>query len=506
MLPSSSATPSAASSQPTRSEPLLRIAPWAAAISVMLWALWAVAFNTAQFGDNLEQFNWSHSLEWGYYKHPPMPTWLLGSAIHLFGHSRWWAIVLAAACALGTAVLTGSIAKQLLGARAAAAVLLLWSLQLCFSARVQLYNHNTVLVLFIAATVWCALRTQRGGAGWWIATGACAGAALLSKYQALVPLGGLLLALAWSGRLRTPAQRTGLALAVLVALMMFAPHVTWVANHDFTTLRYASESFDPEGPEHRLMVLLSFIANQVRMVFPALAAALICWLLARRQRGSAAPVAPQAPAGLPLREVRIWLFGLIWGPFLALVVLDLAGGVTLRNHWGVQTMQFVTLWMAWRWQRFLVGDLRRLIVVAFVVQCMGLGFYAVQQRDPDAILSTRRMDTVYPAQRMADAAMKVWRDTTSCPLRYVAGPSFQAGLVSLYSGGTAAVFEGATESPWIDPLDMRRLGALYVVEGEQALPHGIAPALRFSLAPDEKTGRKARSITIGVQPPEQPCR
>jgi len=502
MFPSSSATPLAGSLQPARSERLLRAAPWATAISVMVWALWAVAFNTAQFGDNLEQFNWSHSLEWGYYKHPPMPTWLLGSVIQLFGPSRWWAIVLAAACALGTAMLTGSIAKQLLGARAAAAVLLLWSLQLCFSARVQLYNHNTVLVLFIAATVWCALRTQRGGAGWWIATGACAGAAMLSKYQALVPLGGLLLALAGSGRLRTPAQRFGLALAVLVALMMFVPHMSWVANHDFTTLRYVSESFDPEGPEHRLKVLLSFIANQLRMVFPALATVLICWLMARRQRGIDVPA---DPAGLPAREVRIWLFGLIWAPLLALVVLDLAGGVTLRNHWGVQTMQFVTLWMAWRWQRFLLGDLRRLIVVAFVVQCMGLGLYAVQQRDPDAILSTRRMDTVYPAQRMADAAMGVWRSTTSCPLRFVAGPSFQAGLISLYSGGTAAVFEGATESPWIDPAEMRRQGALYVVEGEQPLPRGIAPALRFSLAPDEKTGRGARSITIGVQPPEQRC-
>ena len=53
----------------------------AALVSVAVWALWAAIFNQAQFGDNIEQFNWSQSLQWGYSKHPPLPTWLIGAAI-----------------------------------------------------------------------------------------------------------------------------------------------------------------------------------------------------------------------------------------------------------------------------------------------------------------------------------------------------------------------------------------------------------------------------------------
>ena len=180
---------------------------------VVVWALWAAYFNTAQFGDNIEQFNWAQSLELGYHKHPPLPSWLLGSVIKLFGPSVYWAYVLATLCLLGTAVLTWLIGRELVGARVAAAAVVLWGLNMTFSQRVQLYNHNTVLVLWLAAAVWCAMRASRAARTaplWWLATGLAAGAAVLSKYQALVPLAGLLLALVGSGRLKRRAQWGGL--------------------------------------------------------------------------------------------------------------------------------------------------------------------------------------------------------------------------------------------------------------------------------------------------------
>jgi 4-amino-4-deoxy-L-arabinose transferase-like glycosyltransferase len=185
-------------------------APQAALIGaaiVVLWALWAAAFNTAQFGDNIEQFNWAQSLELGYHKHPPLPSLALGLVIRLFGPSVYWAYALATLCLLGTVWFTWLIGRELVGERLSAAAVLLWGLNLSFSHRVQLYNHNTVLVLCIAAAVWCAMQATRNGRsklGWWAATGLVAGAGVLSKYQALVPLGGLVLA----SRARAQAPRS----------------------------------------------------------------------------------------------------------------------------------------------------------------------------------------------------------------------------------------------------------------------------------------------------------
>ncbi|MBC7716569.1 MAG: glycosyl transferase, partial [Pseudorhodobacter sp.] len=35
--------------------------------------------------DNIEQLTWVRSLQWGYYKHPPLPTWLLWLTVQGFG-------------------------------------------------------------------------------------------------------------------------------------------------------------------------------------------------------------------------------------------------------------------------------------------------------------------------------------------------------------------------------------------------------------------------------------
>ena len=261
--------------------------------SVAVWALWAALFNQAQFGDTIEQFNWSHSLQWGYAKHPPLSTWLMGAAIAAFGRRPAVGYLMPALCFMATAAFTWGIARRLLGRRSAAVALLLWTLQFSFSWRAQLYNHNTALVLCIAATVWLSMKALEGSFAWWPAAGAAAGAAMLSKYQALLPLAGLLLALAWTGRLRERRNIAGVALATAVLLALFVPHAIWIAQHDFTTLRYAATSVDAEGASigQALRAVLSFAANQLRMLSMLLLAVAFHagW---RRLRSDARWVAP----------------------------------------------------------------------------------------------------------------------------------------------------------------------------------------------------------------------
>ena len=484
-------------------------AMWISLAIIVVWALWAACVNTAQFGDNVEQFNWAQSLELGYHKHPPLPSWALGAVIKLFGTSIYWAYVLATLCLLGTAGFTWLIGRELLGERVAAAAIVLWGLNLTFSQRAQLYNHNTVLVLCMAATVWLAMRAtrasleNRGRLLWWAATGVCAGAALLSKYQALVPLAGLVLALAWAGRLKRPAQWGGLLLAFAVMLLVCAPHGVWMAQHDFSTLRYASEAIESSGLPQRIGFIVSFFANQIRFWFPALLAMALVWALAAL---SAPPGGQAAGADAAVAaDLRIWMFGLVWGGVLVLMVMALAGGVSLRNHWGVQGLQFFCLWLAYRWDARSPIDLRRLVGVALLVHGASLAWYAAEHDDPTRVLSNRRIDTMYPARRLARAAVAHWSANTDCPLRYVAGTAFDAGLVSLYSGGRLEVFDSANATPWVNPDDLRRRGALYVLDAEDAVPAGVTNVISFDLVRGDPHGLPAKAIRLGLLMPRQPC-
>lgn len=482
-------------------------APWVAVVIslsvVVVWALWAAYFNTAQFGDNVEQFNWAQSLELGYHKHPPLPSWLLGAVIKLFGPSVYWAYVLAALALLGTATFTWLIARDLVGDRAAAAAVVLWGLNMTFSERAQLYNHNTMLVLWFAAAVWCAMRATRAeGAAplWWLATGLAAGAAILSKYQALVPLAGLLLALVGSGRLKRPAQWRGLAVAIVAMIAVCAPHIVWVAQHDFSTLRYASEAIESSGLRQRLGFIVSFAANQARLWSPALLAIALCWGWARLwPRPGALSTDPAAP------DLAIWMVGLVWFGVAVLVVMALVAGVSLRNHWGVQALQFFSIWLAWRWSRRWGIDLKRLVCVALAIHIASLAWYASEHKDATTVLTKRRIDTMYPARRLARAAVAHWAESTRCPLRYVAGTVFDAGLVSLYSGGSLEVFDTESATPWVHPADLKRQGALYVLDDDDGVPAGVTNVILFDVVLGDLHGRPAKTIKLGVLPPAAPC-
>lgn len=466
---------------------------------VMAWAVWAAVFNTAQFGDNIEQFGWAQSLELGYRKHPPLPSWVLGAVVRLFGPSIYWAYALSTLCLLGTAWFTWLIGRRLIGERAAAAAVVLWGLNLAFSQRVQLYNHNTVLVLCIGACVWLAMRAMaspRHPNRWWLAAGAVAGAAMLSKYQALVPLGGLALVCAVSMK---PGERRRLGLAAAAMALVFAPHAVWMVQHDFSTLRYASEAVQSSGLLQRLGFIASFIANQARMAFPALLALALCaWLVKPGMRAASSVALPALPW-------RLWMFGLLWAGLGVLVVMALVAGVSLRNHWGVQALQFLSLWIACRWDRRAPINLRGLVGVALAVHAGSFAWYAAEHREPSAVLSSRRIDTLYPAQRLAGAAVGHWTDSTSCPLKYVSGDGFDAGLVALYSGGRLAVFESEAATPWVLADDIKRRGALYVLAEGDEVPAGVTNLVDFDVVPGDRHGRPAKTLRLGTLLPERTC-
>lgn len=69
---------------------ILTTAAWWAAIS---------SFSATAPGlDGIEELVWASSFEWGYLKHPPLPTWVLLPAVRLFGKSPSLTFIMALLC------------------------------------------------------------------------------------------------------------------------------------------------------------------------------------------------------------------------------------------------------------------------------------------------------------------------------------------------------------------------------------------------------------------------
>lgn len=100
--------------------------------------------------------------------------------------------------------------------------------------------------------------------GWWAAAGICAGLALLSKYTAILTIGGAFLFLAWDGLSRRGALgadrasrpwllRPGPYIAGALAVLVFSPVILWNATHDWASFAFQGERasglrFRPLGP------------------------------------------------------------------------------------------------------------------------------------------------------------------------------------------------------------------------------------------------------------------
>ncbi len=100
--------------------------------------------------------------------------------------------------------------------------------------------------------------------GWWAGAGLCAGLALLSKYTAILTIGGAFLFLAWDGLSRRRAPETDRAarpwllhpgpyVAGVLAILVFSPVILWNATHDWASFAFQGERasglrFRPLGP------------------------------------------------------------------------------------------------------------------------------------------------------------------------------------------------------------------------------------------------------------------
>ncbi len=449
-----------------------------ALVLVALWVLVPAALNPGQWGDNFEQFVWAHSLEWGYYKHPPLPTWLLGGLITLFGPAPYWAYLLAAVCTAGTAFFTYRIAGLLLPGGLVGMSMLLWGLQQAFSMRAQVYNHNTVMMLAISGAAWCVLQAVRARQQrWWWFAGLAAGAAMLSKYQSIVPLAGIAVGLLLTGELTRRSSRLGLLMAITVAALVFAPHLVWMVRHDFATLHYASQGGHYVPWSERGLSVVGFLAQQVRLLFPALLFAVLLWLLP----GLRVPPDPalRAESDALQRWRRAWFVALIAFPLVITLLTCPAFGLKLQNHWGFQCLQFVSLWLAWTLRSLARRPAFKVAGVALVVQLVAMGWF-VGARWVDNPSAGRRDDASYPARALAAAVERDWTRMTPCPLRLVVGPSFEGGMISTYSAqfsrNPPKVLEGGDfrKSPWIRAEQLQAHGAVYVATDPADLPeHGV---------------------------------
>jgi hypothetical protein len=460
----------------------------ASALSVVLacavlWSALPWFLLSAPHGDNVEQLNWAHALQWGYFKHPPLPTWLLRGGIEVFGPSAPLTYVLAMACVAIALLLLWLCARELMAPRHALIALLVSTANYYLMGRGSFLNHNTVMLPSIALSAWAVLRIVRGG-DWrvWLVLGLAQALGLLTKYQMGLIVLANAAALLSAGAHRQPRFAVHLALASAATLLPLIPHATWLADHQFSTFEYAGHSLLAGlGPAQRLAACASFLGQQLARLAPALLAlALMLWLASARQPSSAlrategTPVTPEPnePAEARSAQARaLALLALV--PIAGIVLLVLVAGVAPQNHWGASATLLIPLLLVSRLRPNARQSIGAAVAATALCHAGAIAWnVAVWKVDPGP-------HHRFAARALAALAQRHWATHQAGPIRLVLGPDWEAGAIALYLPGYPPVLPNADprQAPWIDPDLMARCGALVIGRTERPLEQQLPVSL-----------------------------
>ncbi len=447
-------------------------------IQALLWFCWVLFSRSAPPGDNIEQLNWTHALEAGYYKHPPLPTWLLHPFYELFGPAVWSTYALAQCCVAFAMWMMWRSCAMLAGARSATIALVALSSVYYFGAHAHVFNHNSVLLVPIALAFHSTVSIARGGGRMhWLLLGLAIGAGLLVKYQMVVFAGPFIVGLIASGVWRAPGARRDALLGAMIALCLVTPHVAWLVRNDFPTFVYASRSLAAQlSPLDRIANAVSFIVQQFGRVLPMVATvALARWIPDR----SGLPAMDACHVATD-RRVSPWPLSVVslcvWPTCLTLAS-GVVGGAHLQNHWGtgllLMAMPLLALTTSGWAARLRV---RPLVAAALVVQLtIAVGSHAITH----SAWAPSKDQSTFPASALASAGLALWRETLPGTLPpIVIGPDFEAGLmaVGLPNAPDVLIHAMPALAPWVSRARADACGALVVWEhGPDATSRTLTP-------------------------------
>lgn len=213
---------------------------------------------------------WSLRPAFGYFDHPPMIAWWIWLGRRIAGEGAIGVRLLPIlGCAL-TSIVTVDLARLAgAGERTAYRSGLWLNATLLIGLGGLLAVPDAPNTLFWVVTVWCAFRARSGRPTWWLACGAAAGLACLSKYSALFLGPGLLLWLAMSAEGRRQLRTPWPWLAAGVAATIFLPNVLWNATHHWPT--FAKQFGRVRGAGFAPQHLPELLVDQFLLLNPSIA-------------------------------------------------------------------------------------------------------------------------------------------------------------------------------------------------------------------------------------------
>ena len=492
---------------------------------LLLWTVLTGLSHSAPDLDNMEELVWGNVFEWGYYKHPPLPSWLMYGLTRIFGQQIWVTFFAGQLSVVLAMYFIWRLGCEMTTQRKALIAVLLTMPITYFTTRGVMPNHNTIQFWSLAGAIWFFYRAWRyQQIRDWLLLGMFCGFAMLTKYSALVQFAAFAVFLLVSGELRHARTWKGIGAATVVLGLMLTPHLLWMSKQAKTPIGYASKSLSQKltRAEHwQLMgdVLSTTAARLAPMLLVMLIIGCALWRGSRRAAAQASP-APQKLAAQLRPEDRRFILLVGLGPFVLTFLIVIALKLPMMADWASTFYLLFGFFAFWLFSSP-AGDssrlLRTCLKVVITVQVLTVIGYALA-RGPLPNKLGRPTRSTFPGEIISRNLQNEWIQHTGTPLRLVASDTWLGGNIAVHAGPDVAVLiDGDIDkSQWVSPARAASCGMLLAINRSADSDDGVPPKVVDMMARAQWSGilqlpatRKMDGpllkIEWGIIPPGRNC-
>jgi hypothetical protein len=447
---------------------------WTIAIGhLLLWMLVCVFTQPNLPLDMVEMIYWGQQWQWGYHKHPPLPAWTAATVWEFSGNQPWAMYLTAQSTIIVTFWAVWKLAREIVSPWLA--ICCVTVMEGCYYCNYMVNDiNNTIMTRPMWALaillMYGALTRPRPSQRTihWCLTGVVIGLGMLCKYYMAVLVIAFLAVPVLIPDTRRFLKTPGPWLMTAIAIGIFSPHLIWMVDNDFITIKYVLNR-SSDAAAHSLMgdVLkhitspISFLLSQAGAVLPVL---LLTWPLVKGWRLNIDGKAFE----------RRYLAIVVLGPVMVYLLVSAIWGATIRSMWGGPLFSFLGLFLV---VTFFVnhqhGQIRQVVRSSLVVGVvMALALFVRNGFGPAVRGELSKVH--FPGAEVTEQLHQRWRQFEDSPLGIVGGQMFVAGCVGVYSSEKIDVFSGLEplHNPWIADQRMEQSGGMIVWDQDD---YGIDP-------------------------------
>jgi 4-amino-4-deoxy-L-arabinose transferase-like glycosyltransferase len=429
------------------------------------WSLYGALAKGSQdiHFDMGEMVAWSRDAGIGTPKHPPLAAWLAGAWFKIFPLADWAYYLFAMVLATFALWVAWRVSERYLDGEKRVAGLLLLTFIPFFNFHALKYNANTVLIPLWALCTWLFLRSfETRSAVWAALAGAAAAAAMMGKYWSVFLLAGLGIAALADPRRAQYFRSAAPWVTVAVGAILFAPHVAWLAAHDFAPFTYAVVAHQSTLASAALSGF-GFLLGVAGYLAAPVAISLV---VARPSfEGIADTIWPSGP------ERSFALIAFV-APLVLPAIAAMLAKVEIVSLWAMSAMTLVPVLLLssplvtvprraaeWLLAAAIVFPMLMVIASPFIaiwIHREGVPNYATHYR------------------LLAQAIDKTWHESVNAPLRFIGSYTNIVNGVSFYSADKPSTLDivDPPSTPWSDAASVTRAGiALVCPELEPVCMH-----------------------------------